>query len=510
MPRYKPDHTGEDAEIVVRLAEQILPDTFEFALHRLLDQIDLSAFDACRKNDRVGAPSYDPRILLKIILFAYSKGIVGSRRIEDLCKVNIQCMALGGLATPDHSTIAAFISRSPEAITEVFREVLLTCDRAGLIGKEHFAIDGVKMPSNASKALSGTFKELARKADKLDVAIERMIKAHREEDLYQGNLSLAKRAQQNLETLQKQSAKIRAFLKTHKPKLGPKGTERKTNVTDPDSAKMATSKGVIQGYAGVAVADDRHQIIVEAQAHGAPQEQELFQPVLNGVVQNFQVLGLSSNVLNHVKLSADAGFFGTDNLTFLADNFCDGYIADNQYRKRDPRFAKAEQHKPKKPPPKPKTFTPADFEYDPDQLTCRCPAGNTLYLKGRNSNFSGQWGSAFMARKSDCQTCKLRAKCLKKADQKTPRQVVFFHKTQPDQGKRLIDKMRDKIDAPRGRAEYAKRIGTIEPVFGNIRFQKGMSHFTLRGREKVNGQFQLFCLVHNIEKLAHYGKSALH
>jgi len=509
MPRYKPDHTGEDVNIVVRLSEQILPGSFEFALHNLLDKIDLSAFDAHRKNQHVGATSYDPRILLKIILFSYSKGILGSRRIERLCKENIQCMALGGLAKPDHSTIAAFISRSPGAITEIFREVLLTCSEAGLIGKEHFAIDGVKMPSNASKALSGTFEELEKKADKLDQAVQRMIRAHREEDLYKGNTSLAKRVEQNIETLKKQSAKIRSFLDTHEPKRGPKGKERKTNVTDPDSAKMATSKGVIQGYAGVAVADDKHQIIVEAQAHGAPQEQELFKPVLEGLQKNFQEMGLSPNILRETKLSADAGFFGTDNLEFLDDNFCDGYVADNQYRKRDPRFAEADEHKPKKAPGKPKRYAPADFEFDPEQLTCICPAGNTLYLKGTNSNFSGLWGTAFMARVTDCRQCPLRARCLKSVDQNSPRQVVFFHKEQPDRGTRVIDKMRKKIDTARGRTEYGKRIGAIEPVFGNIRYQKGMNHFTLRGQEKVNGQYLLFCLVHNIEKLAHYGIRAL-
>jgi hypothetical protein len=65
--------------------------------------------------------------------------------------------------------------------------------------------------------------------------------------------------------------------------------------------------------------------------------------------------------------------------------------------------------------------------------------------------------------------------------------------------------MRKRIDSPEGRARYGKRFGTVEPVFGNLRHNKGLDRFTLRGRGKVDGQWQLFCLVHNIEKLAHQG-----
>ena len=63
------------------------------------------------------------------------------------------------------------------------------------------------------------------------------------------------------------------------------------------------------------------------------------------------------------------------------------------------------------------------------------------------------------------------------------------------------DKMKVKIDSSAGRRQYSKRLGTIEPVFGNITVNKGMNKFTLRGQEKVNTQWQLYCLVHNIEKL---------
>lgn len=503
MPRYKPVNLQQDAFVPIRFDKQILPGTFEYALHHLLEHtVDLSAFDRDYANDALGARAYHPKVLLKIVLFAYARGLIGSRRIERACRENVQFMALGGEAKPDHATIAAFISRSSASIQAVFREVLLVCDAAGLIGREHFAIDGVKLPSNASKELSGRLDELQAKARKLDRAIERMLKVHQLEDARDARGDLETHAAKQIEKLERQSRKIKAFLEDAEPKLGPNGTERKSNVTDNDSAKMKTGKGTIQGYTAVAVTDDKRQVIVEAQAHGAPQEQELLQPVLTDLQESFQDLGLSGNILSEARLTADSGFHSGDNLDWLVAQQCDAYVADNLFRKRDPRFADADKYK--LPKPKPKRFQPIDFSYDPDRLTCTCPAGKALYRNGANVTIRGRTGIKFTAPKSACSDCHLRAHCLRDERQKTPRQVVFFREPQ-NADDTPIARMKAKIDSLLGRMIYSKRLGTVEPPFGNLRYHKGLDRFTLRGREKVDGQWKLFALVHNIEKLAHYG-----
>ena len=90
------------------------------------------------------------------------------------------------------------------------------------------------------------------------------------------------------------------------------------------------------------------------------------------------------------------------------------------------------------------------------------------------------------------------------ADQVTPRQVVFFDHSQPTTLTTYSARMKAKIDSDRGRMIYAGRLGAVEPVFGNLRSNKGMNRFTMRGRRKNESQFRLYALVHNIEKLAHY------
>ena len=90
MPRYKPVNLAQDAFVPVCFEKQILPGTFEYALHHLMEhKVDLSAFDAYYDNDNRGARAYDPKVLLKIVLFAYSRGIIGTRRIERACRENI-------------------------------------------------------------------------------------------------------------------------------------------------------------------------------------------------------------------------------------------------------------------------------------------------------------------------------------------------------------------------------------------------------------------------------------
>jgi hypothetical protein len=183
--------------------------------------------------------------------------------------------------------------------------------------------------------------------------------------------------------LRQEAARTREFVASSTPRTNAKGTELKTNVTDPDSAKMATSKGVIQGYAAQAAVDSAHQIIVAADVIGSGSEQAMLLPMID---------------------QADA------------------------YRQAQ-------------------TLVTADAGYHSD--------ANMAALMERNSHPS--------------------------------------------------ERMRRAIDSPHGRRLYSQRIGTVEPVFANLRHNKGLRRLTMRGRAKVNAQWHLYCMVHNIEKLANSG-----
>jgi transposase len=259
MARYK-DYSYEQTKLIpLSFHHQILPGTFEYTLNYLIDnEVDLTLFEQRYRNDETGAPAYDPAILLKIILYAYSRGIVSSREIEQCCRQNIIFMALSADTHPHFTTLADFISSSSEEIVELFRDVLLICDEMGLIGREMFAIDGCKLPSHASKEWSGTKGELKKKQQKMERAVRYLVAKHREMDLKTGTDPVVEREEKQIETLRAKVKKLKSWLKQNEEKRGKTGP-RKSNLTDNESAKIKSSHGVIQGYDGVAAVDQKHQ-----------------------------------------------------------------------------------------------------------------------------------------------------------------------------------------------------------------------------------------------------------
>ena len=113
----------------------------------------------------------------------------------------------------------------------------------------------------------------------------------------------------------------------------------------------------------------------------------------------------------------------------------------------------------------------------------------------------------FQGAKQDCQPCALRGQCLRTPEKTITRQVSFFFGRR-DASKNWIEQMKTRIDSPAGRRRIGQRFATVEPVFGNLRANKRLDRFTLRGKQKVDGQWKLYCMVHNIEKLAHHGYAA--
>jgi hypothetical protein len=134
--------------------------------------------------------------------------------------------------------------------------------------------------------------------------------------------------------------------------------------------------------------------------------------------------------------------------------------------------------------------------------------GKSLYRKGQSNVTRGYVAEHFRGAKRDCVPCRHRARCLRHPERTEVRQVAFFRDGPGPGPKPLTQAMKARIDVPENRARYAERFGTVEPVFANVCYNKGLARFTLRGRAKVDGQWKLFCLVHNIEKLARHGYAA--
>src|SRR5690606_4986998 len=291
MARYKPYDLNQLKMIPLCYSDQIVAGPFEHALNELVEEhLELSVFDKRYANDETGRLAHDPRILLKVVLYGYYKGIISSRMLAEACRRNVVFMALSADTRPHFTTIASFVSDLDREIVSLFRDVLLYASELGLIGKEHFAVDGCKLPSNASKQWSGTHKELDDKRKKLERVAEHIVSRHRERDGLESNAQAAAKDAKKAERYQRKIAQIKAFLGQGHKKRGPTGNEQKSNITDPDSAKMSSTRGVLQGYNGLAVVDERSQIVVHAEAHGSGYEGHLLAPLIEATRETFNAL----------------------------------------------------------------------------------------------------------------------------------------------------------------------------------------------------------------------------
>ena len=205
-------------------------------------------------------------------------------------------------------------------------------------------------------------------------------------------------------------------------------------------------------------------------------------------------------------MSADPNYRSLNSLKVCQEEKVDAYIPDIQYRTRDPRFADQDRfkdgiHGRQRSDAKPRLFTTADFTFDPDKQVYRCPQGKELTCHARNQVNRHRTYDLYHARPEDCAACPLRTRCLKKADTVRRNLSIQVKSQSPN----LIDEMKAKIDSEEGKRIYARRLGIVEPVFANICVQKRMDRFTLRTKRKVDVQWGLFALVHNIGKIHTFG-----
>lgn len=192
-----------------------------------------------------------------------------------------------------------------------------------------------------------------------------------------------------------------------------------------------------------------------------------------------QVLQTKENVGSlptGVMWSFDAGYFGGANIKFLSDKKIDGYIPENKKRTMDP-------------------YDKSGFRYDVEKDEYVCPAKKRLRFLGEH--FDKQKGKTIRVYKGEeCVGCKVQSKCTRKKD------GIRYMKDFPYEAQR--NTMREKMKTPRAKEIYALRSRTVEPVFGDIKENKGLRSFLTRGLERVKTEFNLACIATNLKKIEEF------
>jgi len=149
-----------------------------------------------------------------------------------------------------------------------------------------------------------------------------------------------------------------------------------------------------------------------------------------------------------------------------------------------------------------------DFQFDPVELSCICPAGKNLSYRSTRTDRQGNDKVFFEGKLLQCRPCPRKAECMRNPDAANHRkgkgrQVSFI--VTKNKLPNYTDWMKHRVDSPEGKFIYSHRMSVVEPVFANIGSNKKLGHFSLRGKTKVQSQWRLYCMVHNIEKIVNYG-----
>jgi hypothetical protein len=301
------------------------------------------------------------------------------------------------------------------------------------------------------------------------------------------------RRQRAIERMEKKLKKLDEFLKDAKPREGVSGGEVQSNITDNESALIKSPHGYIQGYNGIAMVDSGSQVIVCAEAVGSGPESGSVPKMLDKLEENMQKVTGEEKPLKDSLVEGDTGFFSEDNLHEAKKRGIEALIPDPQFRQRDPYFAEKKAQKVHKE----KRFSQEDFTYEKKKDRYICPAGEALEYKGK-ADLRNNSGRKYQARRSSCAKCPLIEQCIARRTAKKPVRTLFIADRKYEEN--LSEKMREKIDDPVYRELYSRRMQIVEPVFANITYCKGMNRFMLRGEEKVDSQWKMYCIVHNLGK----------
>jgi transposase len=497
MPRFKHNDVeyGQGHFVTINYHEQLLPGTFEYMLDDLIGyKIDTGAFQTKYKNDETGASAIHPDALIKLILYGYSRGCKSSRTIWELSRHNIIAKALTNDTAMHWTSIADFISSNSEILKRIFVEVLAYCNELDLIGGATFAIDGLRLPSNASRQLTGTEAELQKRLEVYKKIASRHIERHkRKDEAGEVDEEDERRYENRQKVLNQTIDKISNFLENMEKKFGKDGQELRSNVTDNESGLIKSDEGFIQGYIGIAAADAKNQIIVAADVQGSSYEGGVFPGMLDEAVANIEEAG--GAVKENAAILADNNYYSEENLTAAQERGIEPIMPDKQYRKR--LGGKGGEY-----------YETKDFIYHEDEDYYECPCGQRLTYY-RDRNLHGNPGKEYRAQGAICRTCPNLSKCLRrksKGKKLTTGRTLLI--TASNKVGSLCGRMIDKMNTEKYQEIYSKRLGIIEPVFSDIGYCKGFNRFTLRSKKKVGGQWLLCCMVHNLWKcLTEYNKS---
>lgn len=429
-------------------------------VREFVDQLNLKELGFKVRVAAEGRPNYAADMLLKVWLYGYLMRIRSSRSLERGCRENVGLIWLTGMNEPDHNTLWRFFNGNKQALRNVFKQVIRVAMRAELIGMVLHAVDGTKIAAKASRRTGLHKADLEESLRKLDRSIDEMMsKVEAAEQSEQGEYSLPEEMREQERLREKIKAALDEMEEAGTKDLHPKEDEARMMNCGPRKEFGYNAQAVADGGSGLIVAAD---VVNEADDHG------LLVPMVERVEAE---LGSSAE-----ETAADAGYSSAAELRLAEERGYEVLVALG--KQREGIAGKSEYHASK-------------FQYDEESDHCVCPRGEVL--KFENETTSGKY--KYPVRVFRCQSykeCPARWQC---SQAKNGRKIeLSVHHSS-------LMRQREKQRQAGKQAALRRRLGIIEPVFGNIKQAMGFRRWTVGGLDGVRTQWSLLCTTVNLSKL---------
>lgn len=424
-----------------------------------VESVDFAELGIELDERQVGNSEYDPKAMLKLLVYGYSYGLKGSRKLERACHHNVSFMWLMGGLKPDHKTIAEYRRRHKKALKQVLKQCVRLCIKLDLIAGNVLFVDGTKIRANAARGKTYDRARYEKMMAELDQRVEKLLEECEREDQREEGLGSSVAVNQELAQAEGLKKKIKQALEGFKD-----SSRKKINLTDPDCALMHSVQGSHASYNVQSVVDDRHGLIVHAEA--VSQTSDVNQ-LAEQIHQAHEVLNQSCEVA-----CADAGYADTGELKKL----------DEQGIKVVVPSQRQALHKPEKP------FSKSQFRYDREQDCYFCPEQKQLPYEFTDPKRGKKYYR--ISEPGLCHGCVHYGKCT---SNKNGRRIMRL----------VLEDLKEKFEAQYEASKeiYARRKTRAEHPFGHIKRNLKTDGFMLRGRDGVQAETSLLASCFDLRRM---------
>ena len=437
------------------------------AYDAFVDALDLAMLGVEVDENKVGNSNYNPRSMLKLLVYGYSYGWRSSRKLERAVNHNVSFMWLMSGLKPDHKTIAEFRRNNLIALKKVLKQCARLCVRLELIEGNTLFVDGTTIKANASRNMNLTRKTYEAKLTEIENRIEELLTECEQIDTDENSSeSLVKMKKElcNKERLRNTIDEILTGFDNESAK-NKSGRERTVNQTDPDSIIIKIAQGSCAGYNVQSVVDDKHGLIVNTEAAAITSDIQQFAP---------QIIKAEKVIGRECKMAvADAGYANTAVLEEI-DKRGTTVIVPSQ------RQALHEKEKP---------FNKNCFKYDKENNCYHCPEGHVLKYASAELHRNKIY---YRIEGSTCRSCKHFGVCTSCKTGRTITRLVN------EQTKEKIERQYEDPDIQK---IYARRKMNVELPFGHIKHNLGIRHFLLRGIKGAQAESAIGASCFNIRRM---------